>query len=123
MRALAEAWPDEAIVQEPLAQMIWYHDITLLEKVDRTEERLWYARQATQAGWSRNVLVHQIESGLYARQGRALSNFDRTLPPPRSDLARQMLKDHTTSTSFPLGRRRRNVNLSAGCWPISKRFS
>lgn len=86
MRAFAEAWSNEAIVQEPLAQLTWYHNITLLEKVGDADERLWYAHQAIQAGWSRNVLVHQIESGLYKRQGRALTNFDRTLLPAQSDL-------------------------------------
>jgi len=93
MRAFAEANPDESIVQEALAQITWYHNLALLEKVDAPDERLWYARQAMEHGWSRNVLVHQIESGLYHRQGQAVTNFDRTLPPPRSDLARQMLKD------------------------------
>src|SRR2546423_3140797 len=62
MRAFGEAWPDESIVQEPLAQLTWYHNITLREKLKPVEERLWYARQAIASGWSRNVLVHQIES-------------------------------------------------------------
>ena len=44
-------------------------------------------------GWSRNVLVHWIESDLYKRQGKAQTNFDKTLPPPQSDLARETLKD------------------------------
>lgn len=93
MRAFAEANPSESIVQEVLAQITWYHNTTLLDKLDDADERLWYARQAMEHGWSRNVLVHQIESGLYHRQGHAVTNFDRTLPPPQSDLARQMLKD------------------------------
>ncbi|HMD98973.1 MAG TPA: PDDEXK nuclease domain-containing protein, partial [Terriglobia bacterium] len=55
--------------------------------------RLWYARQTIQNGWSRNVLVHQIESGLYRRQGKALTNFSRTLPVPQSELVQQLVKD------------------------------
>lgn len=93
MRALAEAWPDEAIVQEPLAQLTWYHNLTLLEKTKAADERLWYARAAIQNGWSRNVLLIQIESGLYHRQGRAITNFEKTLPSPQSDLAQQLIKD------------------------------
>lgn len=93
MRAFAEAWIDEAIVQAPLAQITWYHNIALLEKINTPEERLWYARQAIENGWSRNVLVHQIESGLYRRQGKALTNFTRTLPVPQSELAQQIVKD------------------------------
>jgi predicted nuclease of restriction endonuclease-like (RecB) superfamily len=52
-----------------------------------------YVRTTIQNGWSRNVLVHEIESGLYCRQGRALTNFDRTLAAPQSDLAQQITKD------------------------------
>jgi predicted nuclease of restriction endonuclease-like (RecB) superfamily len=93
MRSFAETWPDEQIVQAVLAQMTWYHNIAILEKLKLTEERLWYARQTIQYGWSRNVLVHQIESGLYHRQGKALTNFARTLPEPQSELAQQIVKD------------------------------
>lgn len=56
-------------------------------------ERLWYIQEAIQNGWSRNVLVLQIESGLYGRQGKAVTNFHATLPPPQSDLAQQLIKD------------------------------
>jgi len=90
MRALAEAWPDEAIVQEPLAQITWYHNIALLEKLTNLEERLWYARQTAEHGWSRNVLVLQIESKLFQRQGKAITNFERALPSPQSNLAKQL---------------------------------
>jgi len=91
--AFAEAWPDEQIVQAALAQITWYHNIALVEKLNAPEERLWYARQTVQNGWSRNVMVHQIESGLYRRQGKALTNFTRTLPAPQSELAQQVVKD------------------------------
>src|SRR5438874_908028 len=77
MRAFAQAWPDEPIVQQAAAQIPWFHNCVLLDKVKSPAEREWYVRQAIQYGWSRNVLVHQIESGLYQRQGKALTNFDR----------------------------------------------
>jgi len=93
MKAFAEAWPDESILQEPLAKLTWFHNLTLLEKVKTTEERLWYAKGAIENGWSRNVLVLHIEAGLYRRQGKAITNFQRTLPAPQSDLAQQLLKD------------------------------
>ncbi len=93
MRSLAQAHTDGMIVQEVLAQITWYHNIALLEKTKDPAERLWYAHQTLQHGWSRNVLVHQIESDLYHRQGQAITNFDRTLPPPQSDLAQEALKD------------------------------
>lgn len=93
MRAFAEAWPDRSIVQEALAQLTWYHNITLLEKLDHSDERLWYAAQAIENGWSRNILVMQIGSQLHQRSGRAVSNFQAVLPPPDSDLASQTFKD------------------------------
>jgi predicted nuclease of restriction endonuclease-like (RecB) superfamily len=93
MRAFALAWPDEPVVQGALAQITWYHNLTLLEKVKEADQRLWYARSTIENGWSRDVLVHWIEGDLYRRQGRAVTNFGRTLPAPESDLARQILKD------------------------------
>jgi predicted nuclease of restriction endonuclease-like (RecB) superfamily len=71
MRAFAQAWSEEAIVQEALAQITWYHNLTLIEKLKEREERLWYAQETVKNGWSRNVLVHWIESDLYERQGKA----------------------------------------------------
>ena len=91
MRAFAEAWPEESIVQGALAQLTWYHQIALLEKLKSPAERLAYAHAAFEHGWSRPVLVMQIESGFLKRKGNAVTNFGRTLPPPHSDLARQTL--------------------------------
>ena len=93
MRRFAEQWPDEQFVQAPLAQITWYHNIALLEKLDASELRLWYAEQTIENGWSRNVLVLQIESGLHKQLGKAPNNFARTLPDPQSDLAQQLIKD------------------------------
>jgi len=64
MRAFAEAWPDEQFVQEVLAQITWYHNVALLEKLDLPSDRIWYARRAIENGWSRNVLVHKIDTRL-----------------------------------------------------------
>ena len=93
MRAFAAAWPDKAIVQQAAAQLPWFHNCVLLDKVKDPTERSWYIGQAIQNGWSRNVLVFQIESGLYWRQGKAITNFQETLPKPQSDLAQQLIKD------------------------------
>jgi len=77
MRAFAEAWPEGAIVQQPAAQIPWFHHCVLLDKVKDSSEREWYVRATLQYGWSRDVLVHQIESGLHRRQGGAVTNFDQ----------------------------------------------
>lgn len=93
MRAFAHAYPDESIVQQAAAQIPWFHNCVLLDKVKVPQERLWYAQKTVEHGWSRNVLVYQIESQLYQRQGEAITNFDRALPQPQSDLAQQLIKD------------------------------
>jgi predicted nuclease of restriction endonuclease-like (RecB) superfamily len=103
MRAFAEAWPDSQFVQQVVAQLPWGHNIRLLDALKTPAQREWYARQAIQHGWSRNVLTHQIESDLYVRQGRALTNFSRTLPAGQSELAQQIIKDPYSFDFLSLG--------------------
>ncbi len=103
MRAFAEAWPEEQIVQQAAAQIPWFHNVVLLEKIKDSAERLWYVQQTIEHGWSRNVLMHQIESNLCQRQGKAITNFQRTLPAPQSDLARSLLKDPYVFDFLTLG--------------------
>jgi predicted nuclease of restriction endonuclease-like (RecB) superfamily len=93
MRAFAEAWPKTEIVQGALAQLPWYHHLALLDKLDSHDTRLWYAAKAIEQNWSRNVLVMQIESRQWERSGKAVTNFETTLPKAESDLARESLKD------------------------------
>jgi predicted nuclease of restriction endonuclease-like (RecB) superfamily len=87
MRAFAEAYPNQKFVQQVVAQLPWGHQVRILDTIKDSTQRQWYIRQAVQGGRSRSVLVHQIESTLFDRQGHALTNFDRTLPAPQSDLA------------------------------------
>jgi len=93
MRAFASAWPEHQIVQEVLAQITWYHNIALLEKLDDAQMRLWYARKAIANGWSHSILAMQIENAAYEREGKAITNFPAALPPPDSDMAAQVFKD------------------------------
>jgi predicted nuclease of restriction endonuclease-like (RecB) superfamily len=93
MKAFAEAWPEEPILQQAVAKLPWGHNVRILDLVKPPEERLWYVQQAIQNRWSRNVLVMQIESGLFRRQGKAVTNFQATLPAPQSDLAQEIIKD------------------------------
>ncbi|AZF34155.1 hypothetical protein C4J89_4718 [Pseudomonas sp. R4-35-07] len=93
MRAFAEAWPDSEFVQEVLAQLPWYHQIALLDKLPGPETRRWYVSQTIKHNWSRNALVLHIENRLLERSGRAVSNFENHLPKAQSDLARESLKD------------------------------
>lgn len=93
MRAFAEAWPEPEFVQEVLAQLPWYHQLALLDKLPGPQTRKWYVAKAIEHNWSRNVLVMQIETRLLERSGQAVTNFELTLPKPQSDLARESLKD------------------------------
>ena len=96
MRAFAETWPDfntESNVQQAVGQIPWGHNLLLLHKVKDRSKRLQYAAKAIEYGWSRNVLAHHIESQLLERQGKAVSNFSRSLPEHMSELAQQTLKD------------------------------
>ena len=77
----------------PVAEIPWGHNQVLLFKLKATDQRLWYAVKTLEHGWSRAVLTVQIESDLYHRQGKAVTNFPKTLPAPQSDLAQQSLKD------------------------------
>jgi len=105
MRAIYKAWTEEvSSLQQPvgdldglnLPQVVgeipWGHNIQFLSTVKDPLARLWYARMIVEFGWSRSVLVHQIETDLYRRQGKAMTNFSKTLPAPQSDLANQLLK-------------------------------
>lgn len=85
--------PDGVNLPQVVAQIPWFHNVVLFEKLKDSRQRLWYAHKTLQHGWSRAVLVHQIELDLYSREGRAITNFAETLPAPQSDLAQQTLKD------------------------------
>jgi predicted nuclease of restriction endonuclease-like (RecB) superfamily len=77
----------------PVAGIPWGHNIVLLFRVRDSAARLWYAQEATTNGWSRSMLEHWIESDLYTRQGKAVTNFKKALPPEQSDLADEILRD------------------------------
>ena len=105
IRQWHEYWVDAApIGQQPVAQLTkqpvaqilcipWGHNLAILAKCKQHDEALYYAQATQTYGWSRSVLVHQIESGLWQREGKAITNFEQTLPAAQSDLAVQMLKD------------------------------
>jgi predicted nuclease of restriction endonuclease-like (RecB) superfamily len=93
MRQFAHEYPDIKFVQEVLAQLSWYHNITLLDKAGAYNEKLFYIQKTIENGWSRNYLVSQITAKLHERDGKAVTNFQKRLPPSISALAEQSLKD------------------------------
>jgi len=95
MRAFADSYIDFEFVQQLVAQIPWGHNCLLLDKVKDEIARKFYIESIIENGWSRNVLGHQVESGLYQRQVQSAKthNFHDTLPATQSDLAHEMLKD------------------------------
>ena len=76
-----------------LTRIPWGHNRVIISKCNTVDEALFYVRKTIENNWSRNVLTHQIESGLYGRDGKAITNFSSTLPASQSDLAQQIIKD------------------------------
>lgn len=71
----------------------WGHHVLLMGKIKEKELRFWYMHQTLKNGWSRSILLAQIQTKLHERQGKSVTNFLRLLPPPQSDLVQQELKD------------------------------
>jgi predicted nuclease of restriction endonuclease-like (RecB) superfamily len=107
---------------QSVAGIPWGQNICLLEKLKDPATRLWYARKTVEHGWSRAVLVHQIESGLHERQGKAVSNFTLTLPPPQSDLAQQVLKDPYVFDFLTVGEKAREREIERGLLDHVQKF-
>ncbi|MFA6209652.1 MAG: PDDEXK nuclease domain-containing protein [Candidatus Obscuribacterales bacterium] len=122
MRKFAEQYTDKAIVQQVVAQLPWSHNITLLDKFDETETRLWYAQKAIENGWSRNILTLQIESNLHARAANAQTNFAKALPEPQSELAQKVLKDPYIFDFLSLGPEAREADVERGLIEHMKQF-
>lgn len=147
MRAFAEAWPDldtigqravgqlpeqgqradagaapDTIVQQAVGQLPWGHNVVLLTKLKTKEARLAHAEQAIAHGWSRNALVLHIENRTLERQGKALTNFDKRLPKPQSDLARESLKDPYHFDFLTLGAEATERELEAALVQHMTRF-
>jgi predicted nuclease of restriction endonuclease-like (RecB) superfamily len=115
IRQWHQFWAADAIGQQPVAQFAkqpvsqifaipWGHNLAIIAKCKQHDEALYYVQATQTHGWSRSVLVHQIESGLYQREGKAVTNFAQTLPAVQSDLARQMLKDPYKFDFFSLSK-------------------
>lgn len=77
----------------PFFNIPWWHNLVLITKLKDDKQRIWYAQKAIENGWSRTMLEHWIKSGLFKRDGKAITNFKKTLALPDSDLAQQSLKD------------------------------
>ncbi len=118
----AKEYPDLAIRQQVVAQIPWGHNILLLQKLESIEDRLLYAHKTIEHGWSRNVLQHWLERDLHKREGKAITNFQQTLPAPLSDLACQTLKDPYCFDFLTLRKKHDERELESGLLDHVQKF-
>lgn len=93
MRQFAVEYPDFPFVQVPLAQITWYHHISMFPKVKDNILRAFYITESALQGWSRDIMLMQIEDGYHKKVKSLPNNFADTLPPLKSDLAKAAFKD------------------------------
>ncbi|MCK5663522.1 MAG: DUF1016 family protein, partial [Thiotrichaceae bacterium] len=108
---------DKVIGQQPVAQLTqipWGHNLKIIAKCQSVKEAVYYVQNTIDNGWSRSVLTHQIESGLWQREGKAISNFSETLPTSQSDLAQQALKDSYVFDFLTLSKQHSERELEQG---------
>ncbi len=79
---------------EELFSIPWGHHRNIIIKCqDDTKKAIFYIKQTIENGWSRAVLLNFLDTDLYERQGKAVTNFASTLPPEQSELAQEITKD------------------------------
>lgn len=91
--ALAELSVDGTNIEIPLTIISWYHHISMLPKIKDVAERAFYILETSKNGWSRDVMLTKYNNGYMNAVGRAITNFQLTLPPTQSDLAKYAFKD------------------------------
>lgn len=93
MKRFYEFYNGNIILRQLVAELPWGHNLVILNKIKDIKETEFYLKKSIQFGWSRSVLVHQIENKLYERQGKSVTNFKKALPSINSELAQQTFKD------------------------------
>lgn len=93
MKRFAKEYPNSSILQVSLAKLPWYHHITLLEKVKDPQIRLLYVEEVAKNGWTRDVMVSQIEANYHLRIAKGINNFAQTMTLEQSEMARLTFKD------------------------------
>ena len=121
MRQFAESFPEDNWAAAA-AQIPWGHNMIILDKIEKQDQRLWYIQQTIENGWSRSMLEMWIESDLYKRQGKAITNFKNTLVSPQSDLAEQTLKDPYNFSFLALDKKYRERELEQGLMDHLQKF-
>ena len=96
MQKFAFVFTKEEILQHDVAKLPWSSITTIMDQVKDKNQKLWYIRKSIQNGWSRPIIIHQIELKLFERQAineNKTTNFDETLPSPSNEQVKELLKN------------------------------
>ena len=116
---------DSVIAKQPATQLFqipWWHNVIIVSRSKTVSEALFYVQKTIENGWSRAILEAQIETGLFERKGSAQSNFPNALPPPQSELARQIFKDPYSFEFITLDKDAKERDLQKGLLEHLKDF-
>ena len=108
------AQPVRQLEDLPIFNIPWGQNLVIMQKIKDTEERLWYAQQSIENGWSRTIIEMQIDSRLFHRKGKAINNFAAILPSPDSDMAQQAFKDPYMFDFLALSKMHKERELEQG---------
>jgi predicted nuclease of restriction endonuclease-like (RecB) superfamily len=127
MMAFHEAYPNcptavGQLEENAILMIPWGHNVAMVEKLQDIKQRLWYAKKTLENGWSRATLAMWIESDLYSRQGKAITNFKVALPQPYSDLAEQTLKDPYIFDFLTMDTKAREQEIEQGLMAHIQKF-
>jgi len=122
MKRFAEEYSFEEIGQQAVDQLPWGHNIILMYELSDKDEREFYIKKTVEYGWSRNVLSMQIETNLYKREGKAVTNFSAKLPTPHSDLAQATLRNPYLFDFLSLGKDAHEREIEKGLVAHIERF-
>jgi len=109
-------------VPQVVAQIPWGHNLVIISKCPTVQEAFFYVKKVMENNWSRSMLVMQIESKLYERSGKIINNFDKTLPAPQADLARETLKNPNNFDFLTLGKEAKERDLEQALAGHIQRF-
>ena len=122
MRRFAEEYSLDEIGQQAIDQIPWGHNITLMYEVPDKKAREFYSQKTKEYGWTRNVLSMQIESNLYEREGKAITNFNDKLSSPHSNLAQAVLRNPYLFDFLSLGKDAHEREVEKGLVAHIERF-
>ena len=122
MKRFATEYPSEAIGQQAVDQLPWGHNIVLMYEIKDLKERAFYIQKTRKLGWARDVLSMQIESNLYQREGKAITNFSVNLAQPHSDLAKATLRNPHMFDFLSLGKKASEREVEKGLIEHIERF-